>query len=157
MFPILLPLVSLPPKAGHIQAGRSDVIFGEFDVPGVVPGCFLGRTFCASKQGLQALGSELLGQSLGIPRQKNGPGRDMQMIGFIVTLVAWFARIGNSSDSCESADSCYKNRGFSCEWFARIDSRESRCESPVPLRLWLGLGVAHSWKITLHTSAGPMR
>ena len=48
------------------------------------------------------------------------------------TLVAWFARIGNSSDSCESAWRA-KKRGFNCEWFARIDSRESRCESPLPL------------------------
>ena len=43
----------------------------------MVPGCFLGRPFCASKQGLRAPGSELLGQ-------KNGPRRDMQMTGFIV-------------------------------------------------------------------------
>ena len=45
----------------------------------------------------------------------------------------WSARIGNSSDSCESDWRAIKNRGFNCEWFARIDSRESRCESPVPL------------------------
>ena len=37
------------------------------------------------------------------------------------TLVAWFARIGNSSDSCESALRAMKT-GVS---FARIDSRES--------------------------------
>ena len=54
-------------------------------------------------------------------------------------LVAWFARIGNSSDSGESAWRA-KNRSFNCEWFARTDSRESRCESPVPLR---GGGVIH--------------
>ena len=51
---------------GHLKpvilkpVGRMSVL-GEFDLPGVVPGCFLGRPFCASKQGLQAPGSELLG------------------------------------------------------------------------------------------------
>ena len=48
-------------------------ILGELDLPGVVPGCFLGRPFCASKQGLQAPGSELLGQSLGIPWTEKWP------------------------------------------------------------------------------------
>ena len=47
--------------------------------------------------------------------------------------IGWFARIGNLSDSCESAWRTIKNWGFNCEWFARIDSRELRCESPVPL------------------------
>ena len=53
---------------------------------------------------------------------------------FLCTLVAWFARIGNSSDSRQSAWRAIE-KGFSkdCEWFVRIDSRESRCESPVPL------------------------
>ena len=31
---------------------------GEFDLAGVVLGCFLGRPFCASKQGLQAPGCD---------------------------------------------------------------------------------------------------
>ena len=49
-------------------------VLGEFDLPGVVPGCFLGRPFCALlKQGLQAPGSELLGQKLGIPRTEKWP------------------------------------------------------------------------------------
>ena len=48
-------------------------ILGEFDFVGVVPECFLGRSFCASKQGFQAPGSELLGQSLGIPRTEKWP------------------------------------------------------------------------------------
>ena len=52
-------------------------------------------------------------------------------------LVAWFARIGNSSDSGESAWRTIKDRGFNCKWFAWIDSRESRCESPVPLSIRL--------------------
>ena len=42
-------------------------ISGEFDLPGVVPECFLKRPFCGSKKGFRASGSELLGQSLGIP------------------------------------------------------------------------------------------
>ena len=59
---------------------------GEFDLPGVVPACFFGRPFCASKQGLQAVGSELLGQSLSESLgQKNGPTRDMRMTGFTLT------------------------------------------------------------------------
>ena len=61
-------LISPPPKPslssypGHLKpviskpVGRMSVL-GEFDLPGVVPGCFLGRPFCASKQGLQAPGS----------------------------------------------------------------------------------------------------
>ena len=67
------------------KAGRSDVSFGGFDLPGVVPGCFLGRPFCASKQGLQAPRrncSDRASESLG---QKIGPRRDMRMTGFIVT------------------------------------------------------------------------
>ena len=64
---------SRAPKAGRIEASRSDVNLGEFDLPGVVPGCFLGHPFCASKQGVQAPGSELLGQSLGIPRTEKWP------------------------------------------------------------------------------------
>ena len=46
-----------------------------------------------------------------------------------------FARIGNSSDSCESAWRAIKIGVSSADRFARIDSRESRCESPVPLRV----------------------
>ena len=63
---------------GHLKpvivkpVGRMSVL-AEFDLPGVVPGCFLGRPFCASKQGLQAPGSELLGQKLGIPRTEKWP------------------------------------------------------------------------------------
>ena len=58
------------PKAKPV--GRMSVL-GEFDLPGVVPGCFLGRPFCASKQGFQAPGSELLGQKLGIPQTEKWP------------------------------------------------------------------------------------
>ena len=43
-------------------------------------------------------------------------------------FVAWFARIGNSSESCESAWRAIKI-GVSIA----NDSRESRCKSPVPL------------------------
>ena len=78
------------PIPGHLKpvilkpVGRMSML-GEFDLPGVVPGCFLGRPFCASKQGLQAPGSELLGQKLGIPRTEKWPKRDMRMTGFTVT------------------------------------------------------------------------
>ena len=65
--------------------------------------------------------------------------------------IGWFARIGNSSDSCESAWRAKKNRGFKCEWFARIDSRESHCESPVPLRFW---GYKIRQKCTKNPSLG---
>ena len=50
---------------------------GEFDLPGVVPGCFLGCPFCASKQGLQDRASESLGQ-------RNGARRAMRVTGFNV-------------------------------------------------------------------------
>ena len=43
--------------------------------------------------------------------------------------IGWFARIGTSSDACESAWRAIKI-GVS----TANDSRESRCESPVPLR-----------------------
>ena len=52
--------------------GRMSIL-GEFDLPGVLPGCLLGRPFCASKQGLQAPGSELTGKCLGIPRTETWP------------------------------------------------------------------------------------
>ena len=74
-------------RPGHLKpvilkpVGRTSIL-GEFDLPGVVLGCFPGRPSCASKQGLQAPGSELLRQTLG---QKNGPRWDMRMTGFIVT------------------------------------------------------------------------
>ena len=64
---------SRAPKASHIKPVGRMSILREFDVPGVVPGCFLGRPFCASKQELRAPGSELLGQSLGIPRTEKWP------------------------------------------------------------------------------------
>ena len=68
-----LPKNQLLPEAGHIKAGQSDVSFGRFDLSGLVLGCFFGRPVCASKQGLQAPGSELLGQSLKIPRTEKCP------------------------------------------------------------------------------------
>ena len=52
--------------------GRMSIL-GEFGITRVIPGCFLRRPFCASKQGLRAPGLELLGQSLGIPRTEKWP------------------------------------------------------------------------------------
>ena len=70
-------LERLTSDPGHLKlvilkpVGRMS-IWGKFELPGVVFGCFLGRPFCASKQGLQAPGSELLGH-LGIPRTEMWP------------------------------------------------------------------------------------
>ena len=54
---------SSAPKAGHIKAGRSDVKFwGSLTSLGWCLGCFLGRTFCTSRQGVA-------GSWLGIARK----------------------------------------------------------------------------------------
>ena len=70
--------MSRAPEAGLIKAGRSDVNnLAEFDLPGVVPGCFLGHPL--QNRGCRLLCSEMF---WGL---KNRPREDLRMTGFIVT------------------------------------------------------------------------
>ena len=86
--PVKIRLSQSDPMCVRPHLPSADEFWGECDIPEVVPGCFLERPFFLWK-GLQAPGSELLGnasQSLG---QKNGPREDMRMTRFIVTGLRW--------------------------------------------------------------------
>ena len=77
---------STSPKAGHIKAGRSDVNFGGICPPRGGPwGACSDAHSALQNKGCRLLArncSDRASESLG---QKNGPRRDMRMIGFIVT------------------------------------------------------------------------
>ena len=65
------------PIPGHLKpvilkpVGQMSVL-GQFDLPGVVPGCFLGRPFCASK-------TRVAGSWLGIARTEARNPSDRKM------------------------------------------------------------------------------
>ena len=65
-------------KAGHVKAGRSDVNFGEFDLP-----CFDAHSALQNK-GCRLLAWNCSDRASKFLGQKNGPRRDMRMTGFIV-------------------------------------------------------------------------